>query len=305
MNSGQIIKSCYWEITKKCNLKCLHCISSVGNKNEMDKGLALKTIGILDDWQCEEINFTGGEPLIRSDLFDIFKKAKEKKIKINLMTNGTLINNKNIYEIKNYVDNLGISIDGSSAEFNDRVRGKGSFKRMIKAINLVQKNRIPVTLYVTICKINLSDFDKILKLAKSLGVDNIRINEITLRGRAYKNRSQLKINNYQIGLKRYLLNILKESHYFEESFLFDSFCEFNKKNIFLSSSGYIYGCIEIYQKKPSRHLGNILKINKGFFKDQIRQQAKIKPKKCPYQLMVNNDFALCINNKLVKCKYGL
>ncbi|MDK2949257.1 MAG: hypothetical protein PWQ56_422 [Patescibacteria group bacterium] len=305
MKSNQIIKSCYWEITKRCNLECLHCISSVGNKKNLDEENSLKIIDILKDWHCEEINLTGGEPLIRNDIFNILKRAKKRKIKTRVLSNGTLINNKNIYQIKSYVDDLGISLDGSSAEFNDKIRGGGSFEKIIKSINLIKKNKIPITLYITICELNLYNFEKILKLVKLLKIDNIRINEVNLKGRAYKNRGQLKINsNHQFKLKYYLLNILKKNNYTDRNFLFNNSCEVSNDNIFLSPLGYIYSCIEVYQQKPSYHLGNILKIDKNYLREQMINQAKLKPKKCPYQIIINDGVALCINNQLTKCNYG-
>lgn len=304
MKSKQIIKSCHWEITKRCNLNCLHCISSAGSRKELNKGLVLKIIDTLKGWGCEEINFTGGESLIRKDIFDVLRKAKENNIKVNLLSNGILIDNKSIKQIKNCVDEIGISLDGASAKVNDRIRGRDSFGKIINAINLIKKHKIPITLYVTLCKLNIDDFKNILKLAKSLKVNGIRVNEITLRGKAYKNRGMLKFDKgAQLDLKQHLSDALKEDGYYDKDFLSDNSCEIDNKNIFISLRGYIYPCIEIYQQKPSCHLGNILGINKDDFGSQKDQRIKSKPKDCPYQFVVRDNFVLCLNNPSIKCGY--
>jgi MoaA/NifB/PqqE/SkfB family radical SAM enzyme len=303
MKSKAIIKTCHWEITKKCNLNCLHCISSTGNKRELNEGSALKMINILKNWGCNELYFTGGEPLIRQDIFNLFKKAKENKMKIGVLSNGILINNKNIKQIKNYVEELGISLDGASSKTNDLIRGENTFGKIINAINLAKKYEIPVTLYFTLCRLNISDFENILEIVKSLKIDNIRVNEISLRGRAYKNRKILGFNKQEVlGLKQDLLSVLKKFNYQKKDFWFYNSCEINDKNVFISPQGYAYPCIEVYQRKPSYHFGNILKSSKEEFELRRNKCIKLKPKNCPYLFAVKNDLALCFNNQSIKCR---
>ena len=306
MKLKNIIRTCHWEVTKECNLNCLHCISSVGNKRELNEKSALKAIDVLRDWGCKEIYFTGGEPLVRKDMLNILEKAKENKMKVGLLSNGTLISNKNIKQIKNYVDEVGISLDGASAKINDLIRGRRTFGKIINAVNLIKKHKIPITLYITICKLNINDFENVLRVAKSLKINNIRVNEISLRGRAYKNKKVLGFSKQEkLNLKGYLFNILKKFDYQDKDFLFYDSCEIDDKNIFISPLGYIYPCIEVYQRKPGCHLGNILEVNKKEFKFRRDQCIKLKPKNCSYQFMVKNDFALCLNNPSVKCELSL
>jgi len=306
MELKNIIRTCHWEVTKECNLNCLHCISSVGNKRELNEKSALNVIDVLKDWGCKEIYFTGGEPLVRRDIFNVLRKAKENKMKVGLLSNGTLISNKNIKQIKNYTDEVGISLDGASAKINDLIRGRRTFGKIINAIHLVKKHKIPVTLYITLCKLNINDFENILRMAKSLKVNNIRVNEISLRGRAYKNKKVLRFSKQEkSNLKGYLLSVLKEFDYKDKDFLFYDSCEIGDKNIFISPLGYIYPCIEVYQRKQGCHLGNILEVDKEEFKLQRDQYIRLKPKSCPYQFMVKNDLALCLNNPSVKCELPL
>lgn len=306
MNQNNFIKICHWEITKRCNLSCIHCISNTGEKQEFNTINALKTINILNNLGCRELYITGGEPLIKKDFFKILKKAKEYKFKIGLLTNGTLINNKNIKEIKKYINETGISLDGSCAKINDKIRGTGNFKKIVKTIRLVKQNKIPITLYITINKINIYDFENILKLATKLSINNIRINEISLRGKAFKNKKKLEINKKQISLKEYLLETLVK--YFKqakENMSINDNCDIDQKTIFISPTGYVYSCIEIFQKSQGKHLGNILNYDHNKFKKYIRYFANTQIKKttCPYKFIILGKYAICLNKPNSKCSY--
>lgn len=296
------ILTCHWEITKKCNLKCIHCISFVGNKKELNTKEALGVINNLKNLGCKELYLTGGESLVRKDLFEILKEAKKKKIHIGIITNGILINKNNIRKIKRYVDELGVSLDGASPKINDAIRGKGTFKKIIQAINLISFHRIPFVLYFTLNQINLDDFGNILNLVKFLGIKRIKITEVSLRGRAYQNRSFLKLQaRAKENLKRNLLKILKRYfHKIEKSW--NQNCSIDPNTIFLSPLGYIYPCVEIFQKNPRCHFGNIRYINsKNFqkYREIISKLSKIN-KKCPYKEIKGSNFLLSLNNTFVK-----
>lgn len=301
MNST--ISECHWEITKNCNLVCIHCISSTGTKRELNTKNALEAIDNLADWGCRELYITGGEPLTRKDIFAILKKAKEKKFKIGLLTNGILINKRNIEEIKLYVDGIGISLDGSSPQVNDQIRGTGTFGKILEAISIVQKAQIPLALYVTLTKLNLDDFENILRLAKSLGIKNLRVNEVTARGRAWRHRKRLVLDPHdRANLKEYLIKKLKKVFDLDiKSFITNSCCNLKSTIVFLSPTGYIYPCIEIFQKKPSLYLGNIFDFRPKEYREHRNVLSKFKKSKCPYQLTRAPGFTLCLDDPSTKC----
>lgn len=239
---------------------------------------------------------------MRGDIFRVLKRTKDYGMKAELLSNGTLIERKNIKQIKNYVDKVGISLDGSSAKVNDQIRGK-SFDKIMVAIDLLRKEKIPLALYVTICKLNIDDVRNILELAKSLEINNIRINEISLRGRAQKNRDKLALDKQsQLKLKENLVAMLREFGRKDDYLLSCNACEINNKNIFISPKGYIYPCIEIYQQEQGSHLGNILEVGKSTFKNRRDRYINQKPTTCPYQFIVNNDLVLCLNKTSKTCK---
>ncbi len=298
-----LIKTCHWEITKRCNLYCIHCISSVGNKRELNTKESLKAINNLKNIGCEELYITGGEPLVRKDIFEILKKAKEKQFKISLITNGLLINRNNINKIKLYIEELGISLDGASSQINDKIRGKGTFKKILKAIEIVKSYQIPLTIYVALNRINLEDLKNILNLVSNFKIKKVKINEVSLRGRAYKNRSLLEISReLRENFRNHILEILK--NYFPKFKVeWNRKCEIDSKTIFLSPLGYIYPCIEIFQRKPTCHLGNI----REFYPERFLRYKKIifkgKKAKCLYEELRGSNFSILLNNPFIKKCY--
>lgn len=297
-----MIKNCYWEITKKCNLFCVHCISANGAGKELNTCNIFKVIDILSNWGCKEIYLTGGEPLMRGDIFKILHKIKRKDIKLGLLTNGILVDKKNIREIKKYVDEIGVSLDGSSPAVNDKIRGDGSFVKILAAISLIKQYEIPLTLFTTLNKVNYTDFENILRLATVLGVNNVKANQITLRGRAAQHKYTLRVSAK--NTEKYVLTVLRKKFKRSVDGLFlDNECDVDCKTIFLSPSGNIYPCIEIFHQKPRCHLGNILKFE---LKDYIKYKHTISKRKegnCPYKFIVKGNVAVCVDIPLAKCNF--
>ena len=301
-----MIKICHWVITKRCNLKCIHCIASTGSKRELNTKKALEVLNSLYNLGCKKLYITGGEPLIRTDIFEILKEAKRKKMKLALLTNGLLLNNQTIYFLKKYVDEIGISIDGSSSKINDQIRGSKTFKKIIKAISILKTYKIPITLYITINKINYSDFGDILKLVRSLKIPNIRVNEISLRGRAYKNRKYLSINNYPNNTtEKYLLNSLKSNlgSDFKKHLrmIYNKNCGADLNTIVLSPTGYIYPCIEILQKCPEHHFGSILNFTSERMQKYGYIVSNTSISQCPYKTITGKTFSICLNKPKINC----
>lgn len=154
-----------WNITKRCNLKCVHCYSNsthelAPKELTFDEGRAL--IDDLADFGVPALLFSGGEPLTRADLFDLAAYAKQKGIRPVLSTNGTLISKEIAQKIKEtgFVY-AGISLDGIGAT-NDKFRGvKGAFEAAMNGFencNLVGQR---VGLRLTLTKQNFLDLEQI------------------------------------------------------------------------------------------------------------------------------------------------
>lgn len=174
-------------ITKKCNLKCLTCfqrnLSRPEQKNELklkEWEKAIKEAAKLQVRECHIIG--GGEALCKPRVtLKVMRLVKEFNMFGFLVTNGTLFHNKIVKEIvKMNWDSVGISLDGPNPKINDYLRGKGTFERCIRTINLFNfwKNRLKmespkISLLVVVSKVNYKMMPEMVKLSKKLKLSNI------------------------------------------------------------------------------------------------------------------------------------
>jgi len=296
------MKTCSWEITKKCNLNCLHCISASSIKKELKTKDALKVIDNLNSLGYKNLSITGGEPLMRKDIFVLLKKAKEHNFFTSLISNGTLINNKNILDIKKYVDKIIISLDGSNSKINDKIRGQGSFNKTIKAIKLLNDQNILIILCITISKVNIKDLNNIIRLSKELSIKEVHINEILIRGRANKNKKILQLTeNNKNKFKQEFFKKLSNN------FIIKKDCDINSNNIFISPQSYLYPCIELYQNNNKINLGQLLSVDFKNIKKlkEFCSNKNIKKIKCPYEIGYSKNISFCLNQINNKCNLNL
>ncbi len=179
-----------WNFTNRCNLNCLHCYSkaSLDAKDTLSTQVVMDTLPKLKEAGVKFIIFSGGEPLTRSDIFDIANKAKELGIITYLSTNGLYVKKSNALKILETFNYVGISIDGSE-ETHDYFRGlKGSFKESMKAVDLLNSFQLQkVGIRFTITKDTLKDLEFIFDLAESHNIPKIYISHLVYSGRGLDN----------------------------------------------------------------------------------------------------------------------
>lgn len=179
-----------WNITRRCNLSCIHCYSNSENKlykNELTTQEAKTVIDDLSDYGVPAILFSGGEPLMRKDLFELAEYVKSKDVKFVLSTNGTLINEEIAKQIKatgfSYV---GISLDGIG-ETNDQFRGMtGAFEKTMNAFKLLKALDQRVGLRMTLTKNNINDLDDIFDFIEAEKIDRACFYHLVYAGRGDK-----------------------------------------------------------------------------------------------------------------------
>jgi putative heme d1 biosynthesis radical SAM protein NirJ1 len=177
-----------WNITRTCNLKCVHCYSDSDAQKYAGELSTLEALQFIDDcadFKVPVLLFTGGEPLIRPDVFELVERAKEKKIRVTFSTNGTRIDRQIAQKMKDLgVGYVGISVDGLG-EANDRFRGQaGAFNQALAGIRHCLAVEQRVGLRFTINRYNYTDLEKIFALIEHEQIPRVCFYHLVYSGRA-------------------------------------------------------------------------------------------------------------------------
>jgi len=164
-----------WEITRRCNLKCVHCRSSseleVAAHPDFPLSEAKRIIDDIASYASPVMVLSGGEPLLRPDVFDIAAYGTGKGLRMCLATNGFLVSPEICGRIKEVgIKMVSLSLDGASAEVHDNFRCQpGAFDGMVRATKLFREHGIPFLVNSSFTKRNQSEIPKVYRLAKELG----------------------------------------------------------------------------------------------------------------------------------------
>ncbi len=164
-----------WEITRRCNLHCVHCRSSseleVKEHPDFSTEEAFRIIDDISSFAKPVVVLSGGEPLLRKDWHEIAAYGNEKGLRMCLATNGTLVTQGLCDKIKEVgIRMVSLSLDGSKPEIHDNFRNQpGAFQGTINAARLFRENGISFLINSSFTKRNQSDVANVYRLAKQLG----------------------------------------------------------------------------------------------------------------------------------------
>lgn len=164
-----------WEITRRCNLRCIHCRSSseaeVKGHPDFSTEEAYRIIDDISSYAKPVLVLSGGEPLLRSDVFDIARHGTGKGLRMCLATNGTLVDDDVCKRIKESgIRMVSLSLDGSTEAIHDDFRRqKGAFSGVINAARLFKKHDIEFLINSSFTKRNQDEIPTVYRLAKELG----------------------------------------------------------------------------------------------------------------------------------------
>jgi radical SAM protein with 4Fe4S-binding SPASM domain len=197
----------FLNVTKRCNLKCPTCLSE-----------ALPTLADppLNAWQTimdrlaesgvSTVIVTGGEPTIRQDIVDLLSCARSRFRQVFLNTNGTLLNPELCAQLRDLLDQIHVSVDGSTPQIHDQFRGKGNFERTMQGIRFLREAGVGhIGLTPTLTRINIHDLSNMARLAVGLGVA-LRTSVFLPVGRGSCNAQVLTPSPEQ------LLNAFRDTH---------------------------------------------------------------------------------------------
>ncbi|MBT3968296.1 MAG: radical SAM protein, partial [Gammaproteobacteria bacterium] len=187
--SGPVV---IWNLIRRCNLTCKHCYSISADthfKGELSTEEAYTVLDDLKQYGVPVLILSGGEPLLRPDIFEISHRAKAMGFYVGLSTNGTLITEENIQQIADVgYDYVGISIDGLEQTHDEFRRLEGAFQQSMQGIDLCQQHGIKVGLRFTLTQENAKDLEPLLELTEARGIDKFYLSHLNYAGRGNKNR---------------------------------------------------------------------------------------------------------------------
>jgi len=179
-----------WNCTKTCNLRCMHCYADSDSKKYGGELSTKEAKAVIDDFQefrVPVILFSGGEPLLRADLFELIEHAGNKKIRSTISTNGTLIDKDVASRIKQSgVGYVGISLDGIGYKHDEFRRTKGCFDKALNGIRSCREVNQRVGVRFTINSHNYNQIEDIFHLIKEEGINRVCFYHLVYSGRGSK-----------------------------------------------------------------------------------------------------------------------
>jgi len=180
----------FWNVTNKCNLACAHCYINAepgpdGGGDELSLEEAKAFIADLAEMRIALLLFTGGEPLVRKDFWELADYATEKGLKTVLSTNGTLITKEVAAKIKACgIEYVGVSLDGAKAETHDAIRNQpGCFKKAVQALKNCAAVGLKSGIRVTITRDNYREIADLIDLSLDLKVPRFCVYWLVPSGR--------------------------------------------------------------------------------------------------------------------------
>jgi heme d1 biosynthesis radical SAM protein NirJ len=183
-----------WNLVRRCNLACKHCYSISGDVDFPGELTTEQVFGVMDDLKAFRVPvliLSGGEPLMRRDIFEISARAKEKRFYVGLSTNGTLIDAAVADRIRDAgYDYVGISLDGIG-ETHDKFRRKeGAYDAALAGLRLLRDRDVKVGVRFTMTESNAAELPALLDLCEREGFPKFYLSHLVYAGRGNKNRGE-------------------------------------------------------------------------------------------------------------------
>jgi mycofactocin biosynthetic radical S-adenosylmethionine protein MftC len=175
-----------WEMTLKCNLNCVHCLSDSGKpaENELTTQECQNLIKEFTRIKVFQVNIGGGEPFIREDFTGLLNFAHDNGLVTCVSTNGMLIDNQLAKKLSKLdMLYLQVSLDGATEEVNDRIRGKGTYKKILNALDCLARHKVPFSINTVLTRLNFPQLETLRELAASYDAE-MRISRFRPSGRA-------------------------------------------------------------------------------------------------------------------------
>jgi radical SAM protein with 4Fe4S-binding SPASM domain len=245
----------HFEITSKCNERCLHCYipENIG-RQDIDVDFAIDLLNQLRDIGTLSVTFSGGEPFLHPQFYKILKHARENDFIINILSNGTKIDKDRISFLRELnIAKIQVSLYSWDALIHDTITQKpGSYLITKSNIELLVKNQIPVQISCPIVKLNKDSYKDVLKWGKKIGVRVL--SDFILMGKYDCDTSNLDLRLDIIETEEIIRAIIKEEDEYRaifekkqpEEFINQTaeipICGIGVDNVCISKDGILYPC---------------------------------------------------------------
>ena len=208
-----------WHITNLCNLRCMHCYQENFSKSNDLDGSGLKKISdniqqTTEKWDKTAcIHLTGGEPLLKPELFPLLEDLGQKPFveELGLITNGLLIDQELMKKLSGFskLRKMKFSLDGGDAETNDSIRQKGTFDSVMRNVSLIKKEeRFEIIFMFTVMKRNFRSLPSLIRLCQDLGVNGLIIERFIPLGRGRESLTEVLSKEEWKEMVRMLLDFI-------------------------------------------------------------------------------------------------
>jgi len=188
LNPRDVPRVISWNTTFKCNLRCAHCYMDSDESTYNDELTTEEGKTLIDQLAVLSkpvLILSGGEPLMRSDIYELARYGTAKGLKMAMGTNGTLIDDKVAKKLADSgVRSVAVSLDSSKPQIHDEFRGvKGAWQKAIEGAKACQRNGIAVRFNTTVTQQNFDDIENILALAEDMNLQDVQLFFLVPTGR--------------------------------------------------------------------------------------------------------------------------
>ncbi|MBW1997352.1 MAG: radical SAM protein [Deltaproteobacteria bacterium] len=261
--------SVFISITYTCNLRCKHCAVYWGQNSyrDLETDTWLRFFRELSDLKVFRVRISGGEPLMRKDIWQLMDSIHELPMRLALNTNAILVDRQCAQRLAQYdkMDEIMVSLDGSCPETHDPLRGEGTFRAVIHGVEHLAQFPVPLSFYCTVNRYNVNDLEGIAKLAKHFECMAIKFNDLLPEGRGLENYKELALSRHEWTMALGRLRELRRDYgpmisgtMLEQGEIYDSLSQLTPEEQLDASSNTLCGCGALIQECAVRPDGWIV-----------------------------------------------
>ncbi|MFI9558046.1 StsB family radical SAM/SPASM domain sactipeptide maturase [Nonomuraea endophytica] len=244
------LKMLYYAITDGCNLRCPYCYASSEKPlpGELNTAESLELVTQAAEMGAEVVIFTGGEPMLRKDLFVVAERVKELGMRANIITNGTIIRKPEMARrVAETFSTVTVSMDGGTAEIHERTRGKGTFAKTVAALRMLNAEGVRPIVNHVITQENVDRVDALADLLADIDVARVRVMHHSDLGRGATDSDSFGWAEYR-RLHRFVWtdprskNLLPDGPLGQKSCQTRVNCGLGGNEVYVDSLGNLYPC---------------------------------------------------------------